>query len=76
MSFTTLGKSGKLFHWPYWLGCFGGLCFDVLAKILRKKLPISSVRVKKFSSNTMFEATNIKSAAFKAPTSLMQAAGR
>jgi nucleoside-diphosphate-sugar epimerase len=27
-----LGKYDKLFHWPYWLGYFGGLCFDLLAK--------------------------------------------
>jgi nucleoside-diphosphate-sugar epimerase len=67
-----LGKSGKLFHWPYWLGYFGGLCFDVLAKILHRKLPISSIRVKKFCSNTMFEAANIKQTDFKAPVSLIE----
>jgi hypothetical protein len=67
-----LGKSGKLFHWPYWLGYFGGLCFDVLAKILHRKLPISSIRVKKFCSNTMFEVANIKQTDFKAPVSLIE----
>jgi nucleoside-diphosphate-sugar epimerase len=65
-----LGKSVKLFHWPYWLGYFGGLCFDVLAFTLRKKLPISSIRVKKFCSNSMFEAANIKKTNFKAPVTL------
>jgi len=65
-----LGKSGKLFHWPYWLGYFGGLCFDILAFILSKKLPISSIRVKKFCSNTMFEAANIKKTDFRAPVTL------
>jgi nucleoside-diphosphate-sugar epimerase len=65
-----LGKSVKLFHWPYWLGYFGGLCFDVLAFILHKKLPISSIRVKKFCSNSMFEASNIKKTNFKAPVTL------
>jgi nucleoside-diphosphate-sugar epimerase len=67
-----LGKSSKLFHWPYWLGYFGGLCFDVLARILRKKLPVSSIRVKKFCANTMFEAANIKQTDFKAPVSLVE----
>jgi nucleoside-diphosphate-sugar epimerase len=66
----VLGKSKKLFHWPYWLGYFGGLCFDLLALILRKKLPISSIRVKKFCSNTMFEAANIKKTNFNAPVTL------
>jgi nucleoside-diphosphate-sugar epimerase len=67
-----LGKSGKLFHWPYWLGYFGGLCFDVLAEILHRKLPVSSIRVKKFCANTMFETTNIKQTTFKAPVSLTE----
>jgi nucleoside-diphosphate-sugar epimerase len=66
-----LGKSVKLFHWPYWLGYLGGLCFDVLAFILRKKLPISSIRVKKFCSNTMFEAVNIKMTDFHVPVTLI-----
>jgi nucleoside-diphosphate-sugar epimerase len=67
-----LGKSGKLFHWPYWLGYFGGLCFDVLAKIVHRKLPISSIRVKKFCANTLFEATNIKKMDFEAPVNLIE----
>jgi nucleoside-diphosphate-sugar epimerase len=67
-----LGKSRKLFHWPYWLGYFGGLSFDVLAKILHKKLPISSIRVKKFCANTKFEAVNIKKTDFKAPVVLIE----
>jgi nucleoside-diphosphate-sugar epimerase len=65
-----LGKPVRLFHWPYWLGYFGGLCFDVLAFVLRKKLQISSIRVKKFCSNSMFEASNIKKTDFKPPVAL------
>jgi nucleoside-diphosphate-sugar epimerase len=67
-----LGKSVRLFHWSYWIGYFGGLCFDLLAKILHKKLPVSSIRVKKFCANTMFEATNIKKTDFNAPISLIE----
>jgi nucleoside-diphosphate-sugar epimerase len=67
-----LKRSGSLFHWPYWMGFIGGLCFDVLAKILRKKLSISSIRVKKFCANTMFESTNIQITGFKAPVSIIQ----
>jgi nucleoside-diphosphate-sugar epimerase len=70
--YHILGKSGGLFHWPYWLGFTGGLCFDLLAKILRKKFSISSIRVKKFCANTMFEAANIKKTDFKAPVSLTE----
>jgi len=67
-----LGKSKKMFHWPYWLGYLGGLCFDLLAFILRKKLSISSIRVKKFCSNTMFETANIKKTHFNAPVTLIE----
>jgi nucleoside-diphosphate-sugar epimerase len=66
----VLGKSGGLFHWPYWMGLAGGLCFDVLAKVLHKKLPVSTIRVKKFCANTMFESVNIKATGFKLPVSL------
>jgi hypothetical protein len=67
-----LPKSGKLFHWPYWIGYAGGLCFDVLAKILHKKLPVSSIRVKKFCAHTMFDSVNIQTTGFKAPVRLIE----
>jgi nucleoside-diphosphate-sugar epimerase len=67
-----LGKSGTLFHWPYWIGLTGGLCFDVLAKILHRKLPVSSIRVKKFCTDTMFESANIPATSFKVPVSLAE----
>jgi nucleoside-diphosphate-sugar epimerase len=60
----------KIFHWPYWLGYCGGLGFDLLAKVLRRNLPVSSIRVKKFCANTMFEATAIRRTGFVAPVSL------
>jgi nucleoside-diphosphate-sugar epimerase len=67
-----LGKSGGLFHFPYWLGLSGGRCFDLLAKILHKQLPVSSIRVKKFCANTMFDSINIKMTGFKPPVSLAE----
>jgi len=67
-----LGKSKKMFHWPYWLGHIGGLCFDLLALFMRKKLSISSIRVKKFCSNTVFEAANIKRTNFNAPVTIIE----
>lgn len=69
--YKALGKpKSKLVHWPYWLAYFGGLCFDLLAVILHKKLPISSIRVKKFTQNTYFVGNNIKKTDFKAPVTL------
>ena len=69
--YKALGKpKSRLVHWPYWLAYFGGLCFDLLAIILHKKLPISSIRVKKFTQNTYFVGNNIKKTDFKAPVTL------
>ena len=44
----VLNKHIPMTHFPYWLGMLGGYCFDVLAWMLRKKLTVSSVRVKNF----------------------------
>jgi len=70
--YTMLGKKKNIVHWPYWMGYTGGLFFDVVAKITGKKLPISSIRVKKFCANTMFEANNIKKTNFIPPVSLKE----
>lgn len=69
--YKALGKpKTKLIHWPYPLAYFGGLCFDLLAFILRKKLPISSIRVKKFCQNTYFTSNRIESTGFTPPVPL------
>ena len=54
---------------PYWLGMLGGFGFDLLAFLTRKKLPISSVRVKKFCATTQFDASKAHST-FRAPFTL------
>ena len=66
----VLNKHIPSIHFPYWLGMMGGKCFDLLAWVTRKKLPISSVRVKKFCATTQFDATKAHSSGFKAPYSL------
>lgn len=71
--YKALGKNKtSLFHWPYSLAYFGGLCFDLLAKITHKKLVISSIRVKKFTQDTYFVGKNIKKTDFVAPVSLSE----
>jgi len=69
--YRILGRNKKMIHWPYWMGYAGGLGFDVLAKITGKKFAISSIRVKKFCANTMFEANNIKKTGFIPPVSIL-----
>ena len=63
-------------HFPYWMGMCGGYCFDILAKITGKKLPISSVRVKKFCATTEYDATKVGQTAFKAPFTLGEGLAR
>lgn len=66
----VLNKSIPMTHFPYWLGMMGGYGFDMLAFITRKKLTVSSVRVKKFCATTKFNAEKMLSTGFKAPFTL------
>ena len=61
---------------PIWLGYLGGFGFDVLAFVTRKKLAISSVRVKKFVATTQFDANKVHSSGFKAPYTLEEGLDR
>ena len=71
--YKCLGKNKtKLFHFPYWLAYFGGMCFDLLAFITRRKFSISAIRVKKFTQNTYFVGSNIKKTDFVPPVALEQ----
>ena len=55
---------------PIWIGFLAGYFFDTLAFITKKKLPVSSVRVKKFISTTQFDATKVHNSGFKPPFTL------
>ena len=63
-------------HFPVWLGMFGGYCFDLLAFITRKKLSISSVRVKKFCATTQFDSSKALKSSFNPPYSLGEGLSR
>ena len=56
---------------PYWFGMLAGYGFDLTALITRKKLSISSVRIKKFCATTQFDASNAHSI-FIAPFTLKE----
>jgi nucleoside-diphosphate-sugar epimerase len=72
----VLGKHIPATHFPYWLGMLGGYCFDALAAITRRKLTVSSVRVKKFCATTEFDATKVHSCGFKPPFTLDEGLAR
>ena len=65
-----LGKRIPTVHVPYWLGMLGGYGFDVLAFIMRKKLTISSIRVKKFCATTQYDSKKMLNSGFVPPYAL------
>jgi len=65
-------RNSNGFKLPYWMGYAGGIGFDMAAKITGKKFPISSIRVKKFCSNTQFSSLFIKSTGFTPPVPLQE----
>ena len=48
------------FRIPYFIGIFVGLICDFSSIILRKKFPISAIRVKKFCSNSVYKSSLLK----------------
>jgi nucleoside-diphosphate-sugar epimerase len=68
----VLGKHIPSTHFPFWLGMLGGYCFDCLAWLTKKKLTISSVRVKKFCATTEFNASKIRVSGFIPPYTLAE----
>lgn len=74
---SKLGKgSGTGIRIPSFLGLFGGICFDILAKITRRRFPISRIRVKKFLSESSFSAQKALNTNFIAPFDLQEAIER
>jgi nucleoside-diphosphate-sugar epimerase len=72
----SLGRKIPAIKVPYYLGMLGGYCFDMMAKITRKKLPISSVRVKKFCATTQFDSAKVLASGFKPTYTLFEGLDR
>ena len=45
------------FKLPYFIAIFIGILFDLLSKILSKEMIVSSIRIKKFCSNSLFNSS-------------------
>ena len=73
---NILGRKFPPLSLPYWLGLCGGYCFDILAFITRKNFPISSIRVKKFCAQTVFNSDKMQQSGFQAPYSMPEALKR
>lgn len=57
---------------PYSIGLLGGYAFDLLARITGNTYPISSIRIKKFVSETKVSAERLRETGFVAPYSLTE----
>lgn len=64
------GRTGVGLRLPYWLGLLLGYTADFVAKLSGKNLPLSSIRVKKFSSSTEFKSAKASLDNFQPPFSL------
>ena len=58
---------------PKFLGIFFGGLADIFAKVFRKNLPISYIRVQKFIATTQFDTSITKNTGFEAPFKLNEA---
>ena len=67
---TLKGKRGVGLRLPYWFGILLGYVADAVAKLSGKNLPVSSIRVQKFTSSTEFRSAKASLDNFKVPFSL------
>ncbi len=68
---TLFGKSGVGLRLPAYLGISIGMGCDLVAWLIRRPLPISSIRVKKFMATTQFSSA-VPATGFKAPYTLAE----
>ena len=66
---VLFNKPNVGFRMPAFIGKLIGLIADIISVVMKKNLPISSIRVKKFLSTTQFDSS-IKRTNFTAPYSL------
>ena len=72
---TLFGKANVGFRLPGFLGIGIGYIADLVAMIIHRPLPVSSIRVKKFMGTTQF-ASSVNDTAFVAPVSLEEGLAR
>ena len=72
----ALDRKRPAISFAYWIGMCGAYGFDLLAAVTRKKLTISSVRVKKFCATTQFDSTKVLNSGFVPPFKLEEGLSR
>lgn len=67
------GRSPKIkLRIPYFIGFLIGHGFDLISKIVRRKFPVSAIRIKKFCADSVYESA-VSSTGFVPPVPLMDA---
>lgn len=69
-------RSGVGLRIPYWLGLVLGYIADGIARISGKSLPVSSLRIRKFTASTEFATAKSSLDSFEAPYSLQDGISR
>ena len=72
---TLFGKTNVGLRLPGFVGIVLGYVADLAAMIIRKPLPVSSIRVKKFMGTTQF-ASSVSATGFVPPVSLEEGLAR
>ena len=67
-----LGKSGPGIKLPYIFGIFVGYLADLVSRLTGKKLPVSSIRIKKFIATTQYKSTKENLCGFEPPFQLLE----
>ncbi len=73
---TLNGQDGVGPRIPLWVGLTLGYLADGITVITKKKLPLSSIRVKKFCSSTAFTSAKLDLDSFEPPFSLQEGIDR
>lgn len=73
---TLKGKDGVGVRLPYWIGLILGYAADGFTRLTGKKLPLSSIRVKKFCSSTAFSSAKDELDGFTPPFTLQEGIDR
>jgi len=66
------GKKGVGLRLPYWLGLLAGYTGDLVFRLTGRSLPVSSIRVKKFTASTEFRSAQRTLDNFTAPFQLIE----
>lgn len=68
----AIGKKILPIKIPFWAGFATAKILDIVLGLLKKKNPISAVRVKKFCATTQFDSATIQATGYKAPFTLQK----